>query len=475
MEEIELNGDELRNTACNLDGNPKVGWLCNKNGLLLKTYEWVTHGAIGIILLIHGLKAHTRLTFMKINLKMPNANEGLVIDTDNYYIYKDSWIEKFNQNGYSVYALDFQGHGESQSWRNIRGDFKYYDDLVDDVLQYMNQIHDEISNDNQMNEESHNIVATKKERLPMYIMGHSMGGTIALRILQLLKKKQEDKIKMRDSNSYKSGNAMLNDSTNVNKIGNNVVEDMINDKYDMDNTHFITNSSDYYSDNSCASTCASTSASISATANVVVSSKDEECYNYLDKFNIKGCIALSGMMRAKTPLGSGNRSIKYLYLPIANFMSRVAPRLLVSRESHYKRSEYVANICKYDKFRNNNGVRFKCFAELMRAMIKLHCDINYMPENVPLLFVHSKDDTICCYKAAYSFYNKAKVPGKKFHTVDDMGHAITAEEGNEDILNEILNWISYGKTNYEDIKEGEKEGEKKIKKNAKKKVKKKTK
>ncbi|CAD2099608.1 lysophospholipase, putative [Plasmodium vinckei brucechwatti] len=456
MEEIELNNDELRNTTCNLDGDPKVGWLCNKNGLLLKTYRWLANNAAGIILLIHGLKAHTRLTFMRINLKMPNNNGDIVVDNNNYYIYKDSWIEKFNQIGYSVYALDFQGHGESQSLGNIRGDFQYYDDLVDDVLQYMNQIHDEISNDNQMNDESHSIVATKKEKLPMYIMGHSMGGTIALRILQLLKKKQEDKIKERDSNSYKNGSTMLNDSTNVNEIGNDVVEDIINDKYDMNNTHFVTNSNDYYSDNSCAST--------SATTNAIVDDKDEGCYNYLDKFNIKGCISLSGMMRIKTPLVSGNKIIKYLYLPVAKLMSRVVPRLLVTTETHYKRSKYVANICKYDKFRNNNGVRFKCFAELMKATITLRCDINYMPKNIPLLFVHSKDDTICCYKGSVSFHNKVDVKKKKLHIVDGMNHAITAEEGNEDVLNEIVNWISYVRSNDEGEKGDENDGEKNTKK-----------
>ncbi|WBY57630.1 lysophospholipase [Plasmodium yoelii yoelii] len=29
------------NTKCNLDGDPKTGRFCNKNGLLLKTYGWL--------------------------------------------------------------------------------------------------------------------------------------------------------------------------------------------------------------------------------------------------------------------------------------------------------------------------------------------------------------------------------------------------------------------------------------------------
>lgn len=54
MEEIELNNPELRNTKYNLDGDPKTGCFCNKNGLLLKTYGWLIKNDIGIILLCMG-------------------------------------------------------------------------------------------------------------------------------------------------------------------------------------------------------------------------------------------------------------------------------------------------------------------------------------------------------------------------------------------------------------------------------------
>ncbi|VEV56674.1 lysophospholipase, putative [Plasmodium vinckei vinckei] len=420
MEEIELNNDELRNATCKLDGDPKIGWLCNKNDLLLKTYGWLVKNAIGIILLIHGLRSHSRLTFMRINLKMPNGNEDLIVDTNNYYIYKDSWIEKFNKNGYSVYALDLQGHGESQGWKNARGDFSCFDDLVDDVLQYMNQIQDEISNDNQMNDESYDIVTTKKKKLPMYVIGYSIGGNIALRILQSLNKEKEDMIKAWNSNNYKNCKTVLDNSTNMN------------------------NFNDYYSDNSCAST--------SATKNVVAiaSDKDEGFYNCLDKFNIKGCVSLSGMIRIKSKLDLGIKSLKYFYLPLAKFLSFVLPHTRVFSKSVYKKSDYVDIVSKYDKFRNNNGIRFKYIAEVIKATIALGRNINYMPKNIPLLFVHSKDDTICSYEWVVSFYDKVKVNKKDIHIVDGMDHATTMESGNEGILEKIIDWIYDLRMNDED-------------------------
>ncbi|SCL87698.1 lysophospholipase, putative [Plasmodium chabaudi adami] len=433
MEEIELNNDELRSTTISkLDGDPKIGWLCNKKGLLLKTYRWLAKNAAGIVLLIHGFRAHTRLTFMKINLQMSNNNEDIIVDTNNYYIYKDSWIEKLNQNGYSVYALDLQGHGESQAWKNIRGDFSSFDDLVDDVIQYMNQIHDEISNDNQMNDESHNILASKKQKLPMYVIGYSMGGNIALRMLQVLNKEKKSKIKSRNSNKYKKSKKMLRNSNNINETGN--------DMYDMNN------SSDYGSDISGPST--STMASVSS------SDKHLGYYN-LDKFNIKGCVSLSSMLKLNETRNAGNNSIKYLYLPAAGFLSLVAPNAILPSNPDYKNFEYINYTYKYDKFRNSSGTKFKYVYELLKATVTVNCNINYMPKDIPVLFVHSTDDTVCHYQGTVSFHSKAKIENKDIHIVENMDHAVTEAPGNEDVLKKVIDWISDLRMNDQDEKENE--------------------
>ncbi|SCL89271.1 lysophospholipase, putative [Plasmodium chabaudi adami] len=435
MKEIELNNDESMDKTCNLDGNPKVGWLCNKHGLLLKTYRWLSKNAAGIILLIHGYRFHIRLTFMRTNLKIPNHNESFVVDSNTYYIYKDSWIEKFNQSGYSVYGIDLQGHGESQSWKNVNGDFSRFDDLVDDVIQYMNQIHDEISNENQTDGESYDIVSTKKKRLPMYIIGYSMGANIALRILQLLNKEKEDKIKTYNSNNYKKCSIMLNNSTDVNEIDNDM-HNMNNSKYGDPGT-----------------SSGSTSATISGI--VSTSGKHEGCYNDLDKFNIKGCISLSGMIRIKLKYDPGNKSYTYFYLPIINFLSYILPNLQNLLEPHNEKSGYFSNICKYYIFRNINGKKYKYMYELAKATVTLDYNINYMPKDIPLLFVHSQDDSICSYEWAVAFYNKVNVSKKELYPVDGMDHNITTNPGNEEILKKVIDWISDVRSNDEDGKENE--------------------
>ncbi|KEG04418.1 hypothetical protein YYE_01324 [Plasmodium vinckei vinckei] len=316
MTKIKSNNDKLKNGKSNLDGNPKIGWLCNKNGLLLKTYRWLAKNAVGIIVLIHGFRVH-------------------------------------------------------------------------------------------------------KKKLPMYVIGYSMGGNIALRVLQVLNKEKEAMIKAWNSNNYKNSSTMLKNSTNINEIDND-----------------MNNSNDYDSDNSYASTSATTNAIVNA------SDKHEGLYNYLDKFNIKGCIILSGMIRIKSKLDPGNISLKYFYLPIIDFLSFVLPhRRFSSLESH-KRFKYVSIVNKHDKFRNNNGIKFRCMSEILKATITLDYNINYMPKDIPLLFVHSKDDKVCSYKWTVLFYNKVNANKKELHTVDGMGHAITMRPGNQGILKKIIDWIS---------------------------------
>ncbi|SCL82887.1 lysophospholipase, putative [Plasmodium chabaudi adami] len=416
MEKIELNNDKLRNTTVSkLDGDPKIGWLRNKNDLLLKTYGWIVKNAIGNILLLHGFGTHIQSDFMRKKLKTPNKNGDVVVDNNNYYIYKDSWIEKYNQNGYSVYAIDLQGHGGSQSLGKLGGTFNCFDDLVDDVIQYINQIQDESSSDNQNGDESHNTVTTKKKKLPMYIVGYSMGANIALRILQLLKKEKEDKIKARSSKNHKNSNAMLNNSTNINDIGND-----------------MNNSNNYSSNNSCAS------------------GNHEGRYNYLDKLNIKGCVSLSGMMRFKTIWNAGHNSFKYFYLPILSFLSYVLPQIKIPSEPRYKKSGYFANICKHYIFPIINGTKYKWIYECVKATVTLSCDINYIPKDIPLLFVHSKDDSMCSYIGTVLFYNKANVNKKELHTVDGMNHFTTRKPGNEEILKKTIDWISDLRSNGED-------------------------
>lgn len=54
-----------------------------------------------------------------------------------YKIYEGSWVQEWNKSGYSVCGLDLQGHGRSDGYKGLPWFFNSFDDLVDDVLQFV--------------------------------------------------------------------------------------------------------------------------------------------------------------------------------------------------------------------------------------------------------------------------------------------------------------------------------------------------
>ncbi|KJP88300.1 hypothetical protein AK88_02081 [Plasmodium fragile] len=207
MVENEVNDQDIRfvRSRERLDGRPTIRSFFNKDGLLLKTYGWIVKNAVGLIVLIHGLNSHTRFSFLRHNVHVLNNNRAILMDGNNYYIYKDSWVEHFNKHGYSVFGLDLQGHGESEGWNNLSLNVKDFDDLVHDVLDYIPKIQNDsiqyLNNDSGTNSTSNSDSRRRGESssndrlanpirapLPVYLIGQSMGGNVALRALQLVGK-----------------------------------------------------------------------------------------------------------------------------------------------------------------------------------------------------------------------------------------------------------------------------------------------
>ncbi|GAW84719.1 lysophospholipase, partial [Plasmodium gonderi] len=350
-----------------LDGRPSVSSFFNKDGLLLKTYGWLVKNAIGLIVLVHGLNSHARFSFLRHNVHVLNNDRAILMDGNNYYIYKDSWIEHFNKNGYSVYGIDLQGHGESEGWQNLSLNVKEFDDLVYDVLAYINRIQDEnmlYLNDNKGNNNSNNNrsdgvpsrnynITNRKSPLPVYMIGQSMGGNIVLRVLELIGK-----------------------------------------------------------------------------------------FNGLNKkLNIKGCVSLSGMIAIEA-LGLPSSDLyNAFFMPLSKLLSDIVPKLRFLLELPYKKYNYIRDIGRYDRMRYRRGITCRFTYELLRAMVNLEADMNHMPKDIPILFIHSLKDKLCYYGGVVSFYNRLNINNKELHVLNYMEHMLTMEPGNERVLNKIMNWL----------------------------------
>ncbi|SOS81590.1 lysophospholipase, putative [Plasmodium sp. gorilla clade G1] len=326
----------------------------NKDGLLIKSYSWEVREPLGIIILVHGLASHIRFGFLKQNAKIVNNDHAVLIDGDNYYIYEGSWIEKLNKNGYSVYGLDLQGHGESDGYQNLKLHIKDYDDYIYDLIDFIKSVYESIiskKEKKQMYITDNDIIET----VPIYLVGYSMGANIILRALQLLNKSND---------------------------------------------------------------------------------------NLISKLNIKAFISLAGMISIKNIGSIDSFKYKYLFLPIIKMLSYVCPTYrLRKKNSGFKRFPYINDLMNFDKLRYKKGMTNKLAYEVIKSVYILKKYINDIPQNIPILFIHSRHDSVCAYEEVLSFYNNLYNTNKEIYTLENMDHVVTLEPKNEQALNKMLTWI----------------------------------
>ena len=102
-----------------------------RDGTRLVGHEWVIDKPAGAVAMIHGLGEHSR----------------------RY----DHVARFFNENGFSYYAIDQRGHGQSEG---KRGHTPSHERMVDDVEEFLMYVRSEENN------------------LPIFLYGHSMGGNL---------------------------------------------------------------------------------------------------------------------------------------------------------------------------------------------------------------------------------------------------------------------------------------------------------
>ncbi|GAB69372.1 PST-A protein [Plasmodium cynomolgi strain B] len=143
------------------------------------------------------------------------------------------------------------------------------------------------------------------------------------------------------------------------------------------------------------------------------------------RLNIKGCISLSGMISIELML-----------------FSCFFPRYRLINNMHYIRYKYMNDVARFDKIRYKKGITSRFGYELLKAMKILDRDMIYIPKDIPILFIHSKDDTLCYYRGVVSFFNRLKNDNKELHILENMEHMLTIEPGNENVLKKILTWLT---------------------------------
>ncbi|CXI77403.1 lysophospholipase, putative [Plasmodium berghei] len=408
-------------------GDPDVSFFTNKYGLRIKTLKWLVKAPIGAVVLVHSLNSHCRFDYLKHNATILNNNKAVLNDEDNYYVHKNSWIEELNKNGYSVYGLDLQGHGESESLNNIKTHINKFDDFADDILQYLNIIHDSIVNEFDKSQENDkdgdtNKIKPRKRCTKCDIILNDESGMCCVDDEEAITKglRSQDPGK----NQYKRPDYNI-------------------DAYKTPIPIYLVG--------------------LSMGGNIVLRILElmsQQKYNFYNRLNIKGVCSLSGMISInqlkKKP------SWKYFYIPTVGLASYLFPKSRFMPSLPCESFPFLNDLYSYDKIFYHKPITNKFAYELLEAADNLNKDIIKITGDVSILFIHSINDQKCCYKDAQDFYNNLKSSNKEFYSLEDMEHIITIEPGNDRVVKKIIDWIS-------NI-EKESKGEKKTKKKAKKKL-----
>jgi acylglycerol lipase len=104
-----------------------------RSGLKLYNQAWLPdHNWKAVLVVVHGLADHS----------------GRYMNLVNYLVPK----------GYAIFSFDQRGHGKSQGCRGYVERFLYY---LDDLSAFIDKVH------------------TDHNDIPVFLFGHSLGGTIA--------------------------------------------------------------------------------------------------------------------------------------------------------------------------------------------------------------------------------------------------------------------------------------------------------
>jgi len=140
------------------------GWssrLQSPTGVELHAYHWPSETARARIVLAHGHGEHACFDFLR------SAGVGQSRQYDG------SWIRSFNARGFSVASLDHAGHGRSDGARCLRGFVERFDDHVTNLIALFRSI-------------EHSQPLEFENDKPLFLMGVSMGGHVALRAAERL-------------------------------------------------------------------------------------------------------------------------------------------------------------------------------------------------------------------------------------------------------------------------------------------------
>lgn len=289
----------------------------NKQGLKIATYFWPSEAATNtkaVVIAVHGHGAHSQNEWLR--RQGPGKPK----------VYSGSWIQAFNQAGFSVCSIDQQGLGFSEGARHLRCFVETFDDYVRDVLQLRRSLD-----------------SCKVEGFvhkPVFLLGASLGG--------------------------------------------------------------------------CISVCA--------------------IHKHGDLF--QGAMLLAPMLSLERLSSKGIN--KYLK-PVAHFMSWLIPTWPVVQVNKNTMYPDIQAEWDQDPLVHHGNTRARNASEYIKVTEWVVANMGKM--NFPVITFCSENDTMCDPDGSRMLIDRSKSEDKALRNVNHMWHVLVAEDGNEKICAELVQWM----------------------------------
>ena len=139
--------------------------MINAQGLRIATYAIRAKEPIGAMIIVHGFRVSARFEFI-----------GPPVPGTAHIEWDGSVLSELHHRGVSLYLLDLQGHGQSDSARDVRAHVERFDDYPRDVLQFAREL---VIPDLRCH------ISSETRPPPLFLYGQSLGGGIVVRASQL--------------------------------------------------------------------------------------------------------------------------------------------------------------------------------------------------------------------------------------------------------------------------------------------------
>jgi len=169
--------------------------LKSRHGPLLTTYRWLPQGSSkaaaqplrGIAIYAHGWGSHACYDLLTTSSMDDSAYGGA------HTCYRGSFVEHLNKRlGLAVLAFDCQSMGRSEGQKGLRAYFYSLEHLVDDALDVLIKGCADIRDDDLANGSRKSF--EKPERVPVFLIGLSLGGGVMVRLAARLCSMKNDYI-----------------------------------------------------------------------------------------------------------------------------------------------------------------------------------------------------------------------------------------------------------------------------------------